>query len=323
MRLLATPTATHGRPGLAALQWCCGYGMIVAVAPYAVLKVCWLLGYPVGIPDTSPAMDFVIPNLVTLALDLAAVATALALAADRARRWPAWLLLVPGWTGMGLLAPTVLIVTAGFAHGLLTEGQPVVMRDGLVEPWTYTLVYSSFAIQGTLLSIGLALHARRRWPDLLTETRTSVLVPGARVVAIGGALAAGAVGAARLFEAIAAPADWRASDWTFASRFSEATEGAFALAAGVGVLALAGLLPRLRHAVALTWLGSATLFAWGLMRTFSLAARAPMSDLITRQTAIIDLTATLAGLLIALTALFLLTAQRLPRTTPPATTSPD
>lgn len=319
MRLLATPTATDSRPGHAALRWWCGYGMIVAVLPYGVLKVCWLLGYPVGIPDTSPAMDFVIPNLVTLALDLAAVATALALAADWGHRLPAWLLLLPGWTGMGLLAPTVLIVTAGFAHGLLTEGQPVVMRDGLVEPWTYTLVYSSFAIQGALLSIGLALHASRRWPDLFTAEPTSPPLPGVRVVAVGGAVGAGAVGVARLFEAIAAPANWRASAWSFASRLSEATEGAFALAAGVGVLALAGLLPRIRHAVVLTWLGSGTLFAWGLMRTFSLAARAPMSDLITRQTAIIDLTATLTGLLIALTALFLLTAQRLPL--PPATTS--
>ncbi|WP_433018846.1 hypothetical protein [Kribbella sp. CA-294648] len=284
--------------------------MILAVLPYGVLKVCWLLGHPIGIPATSPALDFVVPNLITLGMDVVAVVLAFAFVADWGRRLPAWLLLVPGWVGVGLLAPTVAIVAAGFTHGLLTEGRPVVMRDGLVEGWTYTVVYASFAVQGVLLTLGFGVYAGRRWPDLFGRVLPRQ-EPVGRFLAIAGAVGASAVGATRLFEAIAAPQGWRVSAWTFANRFSEAAEGAMALAAAIGVLAIAGVRLHGREAVAviLTFVGSGSLFAWGLLRTFSLTARAPLSELITRQSAILDFAATITGLTIGLTALFLLTAK--------------
>ncbi|MQA79423.1 MAG: hypothetical protein GEV10_13250 [Streptosporangiales bacterium] len=309
------PTSTRlGRVRLAA-----GYGLLLAVVPYAALKVAWLSGSPVGIPAGSPARtEFGVANAITLALDLAVVVVALALTHRWGQRLPAWTVLLPAWVGTGFLIPVVGQVAVGFGYGLLTSGRLVDLENGLVDGPTYTLVYASFAAQGLLLTLCFVLYARVRWASVLdretalrpTVERIYTTLP--RTLAGAGAAAALLVGGARLYQAVAAPDSWRAEPWTFYTRVTQGVEGLLAVAAAVGVLALAYGASRVRtaHGVVFAWTGSAVLFSWGMFVTVAAVSRAPLSEGITPPAAVVSLVSLLAGLVVALAGV--LTLGRLP-----------
>ncbi|MFG2091925.1 hypothetical protein ACGFIS_37420, partial [Spirillospora sp. NPDC048824] len=71
------------------------------------MKVLWLAGFMVGVPEDSAVREgsFVAANAVTLVLDAVGLLLALTFACRWGRRVPAWPLLVPIWVGTGLLAP--------------------------------------------------------------------------------------------------------------------------------------------------------------------------------------------------------------------------
>lgn len=254
-----------------ALRLSCRYGMLLAVLPYAALKVSWLSGNMLGIPASSPAYTgFTAANAITLAMDVVAVGLVFALTAERGLRLPAWLVITPAWVGIGFLVPATLIVVVAMSHGLLTTGRPVNLRGGLVEPWAYTLVYLSFAAQGILLTAGFVWYARRRWGAQLAAARPepvgAVTRSTGQCLAMAGAILGTAIAVVRLFQGVAAPAGWRDAEWTFANRFGEGVEGAMALLAAVGILVLTGTAGPLlrgwsRHAVTMIWIGAGSMFA--------------------------------------------------------------
>jgi hypothetical protein len=196
------------------------------------------------------------------------------------------------------------------------------MEDGLVEPWTYLVVYSSFAVQGVLLSVVFVDYARRRWADLF-ETMVREPDPGATrevqtVLATIGTIMAVAVAELHFFQAFWAPDGWRDGEWTFTTRLVEGVEGGMALLAAVGILIM--IRSRITNffnrrspfwlAIAIVWIGAGSLFGYGLFRTFSTLAGAELSELITPMNRILNFTALLAGLVIGLTGAFLLAERR-------------
>ncbi|MGC5286120.1 hypothetical protein [Micromonospora sp. DT231] len=186
-----------------------GYGVVAAVLPYLVLKVMWIGGVMVGVPEGSPARgaDFVAPNIVTAAMDVVAILVAVAFTHRWGLRLPAWLVLAPVWVGIGLLTPAVLEVVNGSLAGAVTGGREVSLTGGLVAPWTYVVVYTSFALQGVLLSAAFLGYAGSRWSYLFD--RPSASGSGATrglqvVLARAGGAAAAAIAVAHLVMAFGA-----------------------------------------------------------------------------------------------------------------------
>ncbi|MEV0154902.1 hypothetical protein AB0H57_14305 [Micromonospora sp. NPDC050686] len=291
------------------------YGLIAAILPYLVLKVLWVAGVMVGVPDSSPAHDgWQGANLATLALDVVAVGLALAFTQRWGRRLPAWSVLVPAWIGTGFLTPAAVQVPVGFVYSLLTTGQPVRMTDGLVEDWTYTVVYSSFALQGVLLAAAFAGYARSRWGDRYRsaadgEPRSTHGV--SMVLAVTGAALAAVVAGLRLSAALGTPDDWRADGWPALVRLGAGVEGLLACCAGAGILALAATSRtgrRLRPGIAvpLAFVGSGTMTAYGLLRTMAALAALPLSDLTGPVPRLTEFTAVLAGVVVGITGSYLL-----------------
>jgi hypothetical protein len=294
-----------------------GYGVIVAVLPYLVLKVLWVAGIMVGIPEDSPAYSgWAAANAATGVIDFVAILLALALTQNWGMRLPSWLVVVPIWIGTGFLVPAFVEVVVNFAQGMIVNGQLVRVDNGLVEDWTYVVVGSSFALQGLLLAGAFVLYTRRRWADATAE-----LPPGAergttvgvqRVLLITGAVLAAVIAVLHLYQALAAPAAWRDGEWTFATRLVEGVEGAAAVLAVLGALTIAGsrLLRTFRAAVVSVWVGAGALFAYGLFRTLSNSFDAPMAETMTTVNRLVNLFAMLAGLVIGIAAAVALSERR-------------
>lgn len=295
----------------------CGYGVIVAVLPYLVLKVLWVAGVMVGIPADSPAYSgWAAANAATGVIDFVAILLALALTQNWGMRLPSWLVVVPIWIGTGFLVPAFVEVVVNFAQGMVTNGALVRVDNGLVEDWTYVVVGSSFALQGLLLAGAFVLYAQRRWSDATAELPAGVergaTVGVQRVLLISGAVLAAVIAVVHLYQAIAAPASWRVGEWTFATRLVEGVEGVAAVLAVLGALAMAGSrLPRsFRTAVMFVWIGAGSLFAYGLFRTLSNSFNAPLAETITTVNRLGNLGAMLSGLVIGVAAAFALSERR-------------
>ena len=322
-RHISTSVPPHRGPS--ALRLIFGYGVIVAVLPYVVLKVLWIAGNMVGVPASSPAHEgWVAQNAVTLGMDVVAVLIALAFTYSWGTRVPAWLIVVPVWVATGFLVPASLEVAVGFLRNLLVSGQLINMPGGLVEPWAYIVVYLSFAGQGVCLTGAFVYYARDRWAGAfdgasLRRPPTPGPIRSVLVALIGaGSAMAFLVGALRLFQALWAPVTWRSEPWTVTVRMVEGVEGGFAVLSGLALLAMVGVEPFRRlvarvpgwSTLAFAWVGSGAMFAYGLLRTFSILAGAQLSELFTAQSRLINFTALLAGLVLSLAGAFLLAQRR-------------
>jgi hypothetical protein len=307
-----------------------GYGVVVSVLPYLALKALWLGGVMVGVPEGSPARGagFVGPNIVTALLDVVAIAVALALTHRWGRRLPAWLVLAPIWVGTGLLIPAAFQVANGAAAAAITGGGAVSLAGGLVEPWAYVVVYTSFGLQALLLTTAFALYARARWAELL-DPAGSVAGPGPTrgvqvVLAAAGAVAAGAVAAAHLVMAFGtqgAVTGPYQDGWEYTARSGEVVNAAMAALAVAGIWVMirrpdAGRRTPVWVAVALTWTGSGAMFAYALLTLLVVAAGVPESDNVTALNGLTQLAALLGGLLIAVTSVVNLAERRPPAVDP-------
>lgn len=252
-----------------------GYGAIVATVPYLTLKALWLSGNLLGIPTGSPAasQEFVYANAATAGLDTVVIVLALALTHHWGRRIPAWLLVVPLWVGTGLLVPAALQAGTGGLISVVTGGGALRLEGGLVDPWVYVTVSSSFMMQGLFLTVAFALYARDRWHLLFRPMDGSarrsathgVQVVLARASAVGAVLIASAYGA-WLFSGTGGPLGTFEEGWAATQRSNFVIWGGLALAGAIGILGMTG--PRRRMAfpwaLVLTWIGSSSMFGWGL-----------------------------------------------------------
>jgi hypothetical protein len=250
-----------------------GYGAIACAVPYLALKIVWLAGGTLGVADRAMMSDpsmFVL-NLVTAGMDVIAIALALAFTHAWGQRIPAWLVLPPAWVATGLLVKFVLAVPLITAAGMLM-GRSLPDPGGPVRSWVYVLVYTEFVGMGMGLAAAFVAYARVRWSGAFDSTANAVTHRTRRVqvpLANSAALMAGAVGALHLGWALGAtlgvPGEIAAGR-TFASTVVNFVDGATMIGGAIGVVLLVHR-PRRPHfwvPLALAWIGSGFLFAWGL-----------------------------------------------------------
>ncbi|MFJ3159604.1 hypothetical protein [Streptomyces kanasensis] len=251
---------------------------IGACLPYLALKVAWLSGSRVGIPDGSLLLErpglAAAANAATVLMDTAVIVLALLLTQRWGTRVPAWLLVPPLWAATGLLLPIVVgypVQTLAAAAGgpALGEGASGEFLDG----WVFTVVYSGFIVQALALAALAFRYARGRWGHVWRGTVWDL----SPAVTGRAPRAAAVVASLLLLPAAALHLAWAcgvgtglAADLHAAPppgfHALEALRGLYALAAATGVVALVFRRgPRLpvRLPLAVGWAGSAAVGCWG------------------------------------------------------------
>ncbi|WP_069884544.1 hypothetical protein [Streptomyces luteocolor] len=295
----AGPARTLHAPGRArhALRWAAG----IACVPYLTLKIAWILGSRVGIPEGSSLLDhralMIVANGVTVLMDATVVVLALLLTRPWGLRTPAWLLAAPMWIATGLLTP----IMAGYPLQLLLAafgvGGEGLSADGASEPfladWVFAVVYTGFIVQGIALGSLFALYARDRWGHLWRGRIRDVPRPGGRwprILASAAALLALLPVTLHLLWAAGSTAGLdaaRAKDRTADFHVLEALDALYLVAAVAGALVLVfRRLPGLpvKVPLALAWAGSGAVGCWGGWLLLASLLR-PADDLAARPTA--------------------------------------
>ena len=145
---------------------------------------------------------------------------------------------------------------------------------GPVHPWVYSLAYTEFVGMGIGLTVAFVLYARVRWEWVFNSTTGGVSrgathhvqVPLANVAAVMAAVLGGLHLAWAVGITVGIPEELIARR-TFASSVVNAVDGAAMTAAAVGVVLMVHRLRRQSPfwiPLALSWVGSGFLFAWGL-----------------------------------------------------------
>ncbi|OXY99560.1 hypothetical protein [Streptomyces diastatochromogenes] len=277
---------------------------IVACLPYLSLKLAWIFGSHLGIPDGSPLLEhrvaMVLANGLTVLMDAAVVVLVLLLTQAWGRRVPAWVLAVPMWVATGLLAP----IMVGFplqlvVHGGTDSGDDRPFLDG----WVFGVVYGGFILQGLALGALFVGYARERWGYLwrgrVGELPAHGTVAAQRTTAVTAAVLALVPGTLRLLWACGFTGGRNMSG----GRLMEVVYVGFLVAAVTGAWQLAfrrgGPLP-VTVPLALTWVGSGAVACWG--GWMALSALVTSHDLADRPTPAMSLTYAvqmIVGLLVA------------------------
>lgn len=241
------------------------YGAALALSPYLLIKVSWVVGSLVGVLPIGNGFglaEWVVLNTVTVGMAVIGIALALALV----RPWGMW---IPGalvafcsWVGSGFL---VSVLPFGLFSALLNVGgdsQGGGGDDPAMPVWEGVLVEISFVGMGLGLALAVPAYLRRRWPDAFIGR----VGDGPRTVPPWAAVVGAVVGLVWLYWAaggtlgIAHPAQ-RNADWYVLA----AVWGFWALAGSAGIWTVARARPaRLPRWLPLTlgWVGSGSLFAW-------------------------------------------------------------
>lgn len=160
--------------------------------PYLAIKVAWLSGSRVGLPDPefgeSTAMTVL--NSLTLGLDVVALVLAGVFFFRRGIRAPLWLVLPPMWIGAGLLGQILVALPLQLVVQAVSPSQPTTGEVPPIADWVYGLVYAGFAGLGIGLLGAFAIYAWQRWghrpvPPLRPHTRGWLRV-AALLAVLGG-----------------------------------------------------------------------------------------------------------------------------------------
>lgn len=272
----ARPVPDHEPPpgrGVRALR-------AVAVAsclPYIAIKVGWIAGGRIGVPDGSTLLEhrtmMAVANSVSVLLDAIVVVLALLLTQAWGRRVPAWLLVLPMWAAAGLLAPIMTGYPLQLAGSLVDGSRPAPSHsEPFLDAWVFAVVYGGFILQGLTLGTLFVRYARRRWGHLwrgpLRDTGTT---GAARASAAAGSLLALLPAVMHLLWATGATTGLSADRIAERSTDFYLVEGVHAMFAVVAVAGSLLLVSRFRAAgrlspkvpLAAAWVGSGTLGCWG------------------------------------------------------------
>lgn len=252
-----------------------GYAAIIFILPYLAIKITWISGVPLGMPDkklvAGPAMLPI--NILTFCMDAVAILLALAFAHGWGRRVPAWLLLFPIWVGMGFLAPIVVAAPLNaLARALgLGSSQPAPSEQFPLEPWVRGVVFTSFVGQGLALLTAFILYAHERWGGLLRARTVDGQAPRQAIVILGNAafVIATAVGLLHLLSGASGAPFGLPSELLRSGGANfyllQATFGLAALCAAAGIAMLVnrvGTWP-LWLPLSLGSIGAGAMFSWG------------------------------------------------------------
>lgn len=188
------------------------WAVVVAAVPYLTLKLLWLAGSRIGMgtggADAALMLTprFVIGNIVTSLMDLAAILLALALLRPWGRRVPQWAVLVVAGPATGLLAPIALGLPVGGVIQIVVDGSLIVGGEDNLEGWVFATVYGGFAVMTVALVVLLAAYVAERWgrmtatgpfpprPGLLTAGCGAVMLAFAAAMAYWGINGPGSTG---------------------------------------------------------------------------------------------------------------------------------
>ncbi|MET7367087.1 hypothetical protein ABZS61_14820 [Streptomyces sp. NPDC005566] len=275
---------------------------IVSCLPYLSLKIAWIAGSHVGIPDDSTLLDhptsMAVANSATVLMDGTVIVLALLLTQAWGRRVRAWLLALPMWVATGLLLP----IMTGFPLQLLVgviSGRSPGSADSraFLDGWVFGVVYSGFIIQGLALGTLFALYARDRWGHLwqgaLRDLPPSPTGPALRAAAVAASVLAVVPATMHLVWAAGSTAGLngtRIAERTPDFYALQALDALFLAAAVAGVLLLAfrrtgGL--ALKVPLALAWAGSGAAACWG--GWLSIASLGNVEEIADRPTAAMGL----------------------------------
>ncbi|GGY14670.1 hypothetical protein [Streptomyces tanashiensis] len=280
----AGPRPSTARRALRALA-------ILACLPYISLKIAWVAGGEIGIPAGSTLLEhrqlMVIANSVSVVADVLVVVLALLLTQAWGRRFPAWPLALPMWAATGLLAPIMAGYPTQLAVALFTgDEKAAAPAEPFLDGWVFAVVYGGFILQGLSLGTLFALYTRDRWGHLwqgrLGELSARTSGPGARALAVAGAVVALLPATLHLL--------WATGSTTglSARRIAERDSDFYVLEAEwVGFLVVAVALTlflvlrrparlRVRTTLALAWTASGAVGCWGAY--MSLVALLPDPD---------------------------------------------
>lgn len=265
--------------GIAALQRAIGVAAVAVTAPYLTLKIAWLAGSTIGMADPTAFASslYVVGNLATVGMDAMAILLALALTRPWGRRLPAGLVLLPAWLATGFLAPIVVVMLGAPA----VVADPAQASDALGS-WVYLLVYGGFGAQGLLLMAAFASYVYERWGTLLRSRRgaawstpSSAARTPLLIIAVALAAATGAFELAWALGAQVGLSGTVAAQPPVAYRLTSAVYAAFAFAAVAGLPLMARWTRRggrLWVPLALTWVGTGSLFACGCWQWVTIVA---------------------------------------------------
>lgn len=238
------------------------YGGAAAMAPYAVIKVSWVIGSLLGLAPVGAGFglaEWVVLNTVTVGMAAVGITLGLALARPWGMRLPGVPLVFCAWVGAGFL---VSMLPYAVADSLLSEPDDSGGGDDPRMPgWEAALIQFGFIGMGLGLTLALPAYLRRRWPEAFSGRGGGPSPLGRAAVALGTAVglmwlywAAG--GTAGLAHPDEGRTTWRllcgiCGTWALVAAFAVARPGREG----------PGRLPRWLPSV-LGWLGSGSLFAW-------------------------------------------------------------
>jgi hypothetical protein len=276
---------------------------IASCVPYLSLKIAWIAGSRIGIPEGSVLLDhrglMAVANGVTVLMDGVVILLALLLTRPWGLRVKGWLLGPPIWVATGLLTPIMVGFPLQLLAGAFGSSR---IQDSMEEPflheWVFGVVYSGFIVQGLSLGALFLLYAKGRWGHLwqgrVWELPTSVTGTFLRTTAVLGSLPALFAGVMHLLWALGSTAglpqsltDQRTTD----DYLLEAVRCLFVLVALAGTLLLAfrrGPSLPVKVPLALAWVGSSVLGAWGMW--LALATLMPEADEAERASGLMTLT---------------------------------
>ncbi|MEV8313230.1 hypothetical protein AB0Q95_03565 [Streptomyces sp. NPDC059900] len=256
---------------------------VLAALPYLALKLAWIAGSHIGIPEDSTLLEhrttMIFANALTLLMDAGVILLALVLTRPRGLRTPAWLLAFPMWAATGLLTP----IMAGFPLQLLVKAlggsinRPSAKDGGgaFLDEWVFGVVYGGFILQGLALGALFVRYARTRWGHLwrgrlLDLPRGGLPRAGSqRATAVAAALLALVPAALHLlwltgstFALDAARAEDRTTDFYVLEAMDLVYLGSAVTGALLIAFRWAPALP-VRVPLALAWTGSGAIACWG------------------------------------------------------------
>jgi hypothetical protein len=260
-----------------------GYGTVIAVTPYLLIKIAWTFGFFLPTEQMGDAGWRAI-NAATAVLAAAGILLALAFCAPWGERLPAWLVALPAWIGTGLLVPMLLLAPA--------LGPAAVSRDlrtGAAGIWAYEQILIILSLVGVAVGLPLAFagYVRSRWPEAVGGRTGHRRMPGRTgkmQTRLGRFVAAGSivVGIARGFWAAGGtlglePELLAARDLWWHLLSLSASVWAFAGAWGVLVMTSRGGSRWFLPPIAAAWVSSGMLFTYSLydLLLYTSSLRAP------------------------------------------------
>ncbi|WP_369245695.1 hypothetical protein [Streptomyces sp. R41] len=301
----ASDTTPAGSVGSSRLRRILRGVAIVSCVPYLSLKVAWIAGSHLGVPEGSSLLKhrtgMAVANGITVLMDGAVIVIALLLTRPWGLRVPAWLLALPMWVATGLLAPIMtgfplqILVKAlgGSGNKALESG-----REPFLDEWVFGVVYTGFILQGLALGTLFVLYARDRWGYLwrgrVWELPVSRVGAAQRATAVAAAVLALFPLVTHLVWACGGTAGLspgRVADRTGDFYVLEAMDVVFLVSAVAGAWMLAfrrGRALPVMAPLALAWIGSGAVACWG--GWLSLASLGGVDDIAERPTELMNLT---------------------------------